>query len=330
MDPLNPLRPMEFGEILATGWRLTRRTIPTAGLLTLIISVGLALLMVPFLREFMLGISNIILDPAMHVAEPDPDVIMRHIMPMMGSMIVFGLVAFLAFFLALFTQTATTIASWDAMNDEETSLGDLIKRSLRRPYWYVLAQAVIMYAFVSLANIVVAIVGTILAAVTMGIGYILLQFVYQVALIYFVIATIFRIHQVVIGDRGPWQGMIASIALVKDNWWRTFGVMFVIVVILSIILIPVMLPIFIPMIGEFMQLAEMSQGQEPDPAAVATAFTNIANSISPFWIVLVAIVSSAMTLLTINTITAMYVDLRARRGDFLTDEDDDLQVTMVS
>jgi hypothetical protein len=166
----------------------------------------------------------------------------------------------------------------------------------------------------------------------MGIGLVVVQLAYQAALWYFIVATIMRLHVVVAEDRGPWHGLVGSYNLVKGNWWRTLAVLAVLGAVYGLLVLPIVLPTIIPFINFIIGFASEHRGGGPlAPDEVAVLLSHIGDIFSPLVMGLLGVLGAAFSLMSINSLTALYVDLRARRGDFGEDDDhDDLVLTFPS
>jgi hypothetical protein len=323
MEELAQFRPLQFGEILGTGWRLTRRTAPTAGVLVLITLIPLGIITGAIIHGVLRGVGDIINDPAMHVRNPDSQIVMRHLMPMFLSFLFIIPLGIVAAMLGMLGQTAITIASWEEINGRTIGFGEMLRRSFKRPYWYGLAQIAIMYGIQIGANFVMTIAALILGFVTFGIGAIVIYVAYLLGIIYFYLATAFRMHTIVAEECDPWKGLVSSYNLVKNNWWHTFAPMLLLMAVYYLLLIPILLPGILPFIRFIAAMSQYPRGTPPDPADVAALMTSLGNVFSPWTLGALAIVGAIVMLLIVNTLTALYVDLRARRGDFTQGDDEE-------
>jgi hypothetical protein len=313
---------MRFGEVLGTGWRLTMRTLSSAGVLVIVTCLAIAVASVPILRGMLQAVAGVVSDSEFYSENPDPQVLANHMEPHAGEFTSFFMLATLSSLILLFLWVAATHASWGAMSEERPRFGEMISATFRRSYWYALAQSIILVMISVMLSGAITLLGAALVTSAGDTGSIILELIFRVALIYLTVLLIFRVHQIVIADRGPWHGMIASIALVKNNWWRTFGVLLVVGLLFAILSIPFIVMMFVPATSAVETMGHAMNGDRPDPIVVKMIFTTLADTLSPLYIGALGLVAGISLLLFVNTVTALYVDLRARRGDFLDDEDE--------
>ena len=314
---MHALRHREFGEILGEAWELTKRTVPTAGLLLLLIYMPL-MLAVAFLTDSIIsGFSGIaaLQKIEMEGGTVDPDMAMGLMMPFFRMMFVIAPMSLLYQLLQPFGQTAATLVSWETLTGNDLSFGEMIRRTFNRSFWYVVAQGFVLGAVVALSSGALGFLALIAGIATFGIGALVVYMGYYVLIIYAMVAIAFRIHLIVVEGRGPWQGLIASIALVKNSWWRVFGVLFVIGVITAILVMPVLIPQIISLVSSLSTLPPPRQG-ENDPEFLMALSTLLGQALSPWTFVAFGLIIPAIHLFSINALTLLYTDLRARRGDF--------------
>lgn len=104
--------------------------------------------------------------------------------------------------------------------------------------------------------------------------------------------------------------------LVRGNWWRTFGILILMVLVVSFAISIVMTPLYIIILWDFFQsyfemLGALGNG-EPDPAFAKEMLTSFGFAFG----VINAISTIAEMIVTPLYTVVMYFDLRARNGEF--------------
>ncbi|MBS1911810.1 MAG: hypothetical protein JST22_07475 [Bacteroidetes bacterium] len=313
------LRPMDLGDQFATTFQLIRRS---AGvfLLAVVLMAACSILYQNASYHMMGRMAEIAASGGMS-DNADPELRQQ-----MGMQMLSTTAANLGFFLIyimvlVFSHVMAAIAGWEAVNAREISLGAVFTRAIGRPFWASLLQTIIM---VMLAVVVVAIVYITFIAVA-GVGASrspLPLLLIVLILLYPLVATAFRIQKVSIESRGPWKGLIASIALVKGNWGRTF-----LTLLIAAIGGGVLIFLTGMLTGGGMAFQFGSRGGGNDPQAIIDAYNKMKESYSIGSLVATNIVSAFAYTFCFFLLTPMYTDLRARRGELLeTPADDDLEM----
>lgn len=246
----------------------------------------------------------------------DPDTALNLILPIYGRMILAAPLNLLAQVLSPYLQTMTIYASWGEINGEHLTLGELARRPFKRALWMTIAHMIIIGAVTSLGSMVLIpfmIVGTA-AVVPVGIAA---SFAFMLALIFFLVASSLSVHFITIDSRGPWKGLIASITLVKNDWWRAFGLLALVWLVVALITAPAGIWMLSNAIDAINALEPIANSE--DPALAAQFFTHMSGMLSPWMFLIYGIASAVLLLLATNAQTVLFVDLRARRGDFLVE-----------
>jgi len=302
--------PAPLGSVLSRGWELSRRTLPTSGLLFLVIIVPMTVLTGLAAKSLFLGIMEIVRTQG--GGTMDEEAMINHMMvPLLGSYMAIIMLSLLYQFLLPYTSTASIIAGWSAVNDDrDLSLGDILRRALRRPFWYILAQGILVGVIIGVANFISSMLGLLLGLATAGIGAFVVQIAFIIALIYYVVATTFSKHEIVVNDRGPMKSLLASIELVKGNWGRIFGIMALATIATSICYLPVIIPILLDVIRAFGVISS-----NPDDTALIAGELLPAFSLafSPLVLLYAGLVTAAAMHLFTNILTVLYADLRGNR-----------------
>jgi hypothetical protein len=307
---------MDLGEIFATTWGLIRRTFSNAALLSIIIIFILGLLFNFGMRSYLTTMADFSASGGL-TPQDDPELAQQMATQVMGAVIPFMFVTLIYFFGLIFVQVMATIASWEAINDRSIGMGELFRRSFSRPFWISVLQTIMFGVILAAAFFLLIIILYIIAGGNQEMLQSMMWLI-LIPLIYPIIATIFRIHKVAIEDRGPWQGMIASIVLVKGSWWKTFGTL----VLLWVAMAAVSFLIGMATGGGDLSAfgGSMSAGSN-DPEAAAAALASARDAYTIPYMIANSFISSILFTFFFYILTPMYVDLRARRGEFLSDEE---------
>ncbi len=247
-------------------------------------------------------------------------------------MMLFYVMIFLFVTSLLIVQTASTLFAWEAADGRRMGMLEGLGVILRRPFWMVMAQTFMVGLIVMLAFVAFIILGAgaavgATAADTGGSSSTILSIlaiIFFGALLYFFMATLLRVHCVVIEERGPWRGLIASMALTKGNWWRVLGIVVIAYVALVLLTAPFLLLANDNMI-DILQM--MRGGTSDDPEVLAERLASLSSLFS--WKVMLPQIIQSIMLWPIlsNFLTAIYIDLRARRGDFEEMEENEPDTT---
>ncbi len=312
MNQLTTFRyiPVEFSGILQRAWQLTMWS-GRALLLALGILLPLTLAVDHFMKQYMNSLVHLITVYGLPEMGTMSKEMMQGAAEMTGISNLFLLTGVLYAFGLVYVQAMATILSWERASGyrpEETE-SYFWNRAIR----FNLVQSimiVVLMGMVSLASLLLIsfgwIVSPVIAAlIIVGIGCIVA---------YFAVGTIFRIHESVVDGRGPWRGLISSMALVKGNWWRAaaaaipcLALLFFLAAVLPTLIAP----------RETVDVAALGLATlKPEAREIATMFAETASTITPLYSILRGIGTPIALVLGINLLTAAYFDLRVRRGDF--------------
>jgi hypothetical protein len=320
---LPELRPLSFGEIYSSAWSLLPRTLPNAGLMALLI-------MVPFTwvnwlqqKSLMLDFVEIMprLNSSSNSAPPELIAMMGSILGMVGLNLLGGL-------LIVWLLNAMVTAAWGGYNGHTVGIGSMLREAGGKRYWYSVVQFFIVFAILFMAYIVFIVLFLLVSLVFAPLGIILFPLFFAAAL-YFMGLIVLSRHQIMLEGRGPWRGLIASMSLIKGNWWKTIALCILLIVPFMLLSSAVYFPMvqdiaaFVKSHPEFVKAMSPAVGTQPDQTVIASFYKMLANTI-PGWIFPILGAIQAISLVVLNNgLTALYVDLRTRRGDFneIMDED---------
>lgn len=325
MNEIEPLshKPSGFGAVLGNGFSLVGRTFSNSGVLTLLVAVPSTILLTYGISAYMTALGGF-----MGSATPEnmsPEQMNR----LVGPMMLFYAIMFIYFAVLLILQTVTALFAWEAADGRRIGILEGLGTIFRKPFWIVMVQTFMIGVIMMLAFFAFALLagGAAVGATAGDSGgaaatiLSILVILFALAILYFVVATIFRVHTVVIEDRGPWRGLIASMALVKGNWWKVLALLIFIYVAVAI----VSAPFYLLMADDMIDILNaMKGGSSNDPEVMAEFAATMQGLLSWKFIAAQVIQGAATWLLLSNFLTAMYIELRARRGDF--EEMDDSQL----
>lgn len=307
---METVTPMSLGRMLRYGLSLSIATALPAGLLSIAAIAPFMVLLTNMVRQLLLAVAETIDSSGVHDFAVESA---RFGDAFMAAHSELPQLFFLALFLLLvgitYAVTAATILDWNVVIRENQPFSSMLSRTFGRPFWVAMAQTVIILGIVFLLSSVYTFLS---AGLPNGEGF--MQLILRVALFLFSAITIFRIHEVVADDRGPWRGMISSIVLARAGMLRVFIVL-LLIAIMSIIMIQVvsMFSGFESDASTTVVLAAM-MSSKAGPIAQAMRFVATLLTVKN---ALLATVAVALTLVFgVGLLTALYTDLRARRGDF--------------
>lgn len=310
--------PMEFGEILSGAFKLTGRTFGSAGVVT-IVTLLLFSIVIAYTTQSYLSAVGAAFSAASGInPETDAQAFQNAMAPMIGPMITSVGVQFLYLLAIIFAQVLVTLAGWYAAHNEKIGIGGLFSLAFKRSYWMAAIQTVMLAIFFIVVLMGLAIVVALLARVTGDVATSLLMPVLYVVIIWFLVKTLTRLQLIAIEDRGPWQGLMASLTLSRGNWWRSFGV----VLVPTLVMGAATILVSVAMMGG-KGLFDMPMGVNAGPggntgnyAVLGAKMKDMANALTyPFFLVSGLIMSLYLMYMT-HVTTLLYIDLKGRRGDF--------------
>jgi len=301
---------MEFGEILGGGFKLMGLTFANAGIITIILIVAGTLVVGASTQSYFDAMIQAFTAASGLDPEKDAEAFQKAMMPMMGSMALNLGVQFLYLLMIVFTQVIATLAGWYAAHGQKIGLGDLFSLAFKRSFWMSAIQTLMIVIFLFVIYLAVAIVGSLVGVPIVFVA------LYGVFFVWFVTKLLTRIQLIAIEDRGPWQGMMASMTLAKGNWLRSFLVATVpTVVLLAITIIFSMLTMGGKGLFD-LQGASMSAGDRADFGQLAVQMRAMRDSLSYPFFALSGVLTGIFVLYFTHLTTLLYIDLKGRRGDF--------------
>jgi hypothetical protein len=314
-------QPLGFAGILAHGWRLTLRTALSGGILGLALLLPLGMAMDHFAKGFYQALAKEFATNPNILADPEA------IVQAVGTEVSGGFsLLFLFYLLALiYVQVAITNVSWEATGGYHPGIGDALRGSFGRRFRFGLLQSLMLFFIIQIGSLPLELfqefgrgVAPMVEAMAMALM--------MIAISYFSVITTFRVHEIVVDERGPWRGLISSIALVRGSFWRLAGLLLVIGGLTMVVVI--MIPGAVNPRGIWGSVATLTPllADSGNKAETATFVTDYASSYTLLSSLLQRAAIPVAMLIAINLLTAMYVDLRVRRGDFEEPEEQEAEV----
>lgn len=317
--------PMEFGEILGGAFTLTSRTFGSAGVVTLITLLLFSIVIAWSTQSYLSAAGSAFSAAGGFDPEKDAQAFQSAMAPMIFPMITSVGVQFLYLLVIIFTQILITLAGWYAAHNERIGIGGLFSLAFKRSYWIAAIQTIMMAIFFVVLLMGVAIMIAVLTQITGDVATMLLMPALYVAITWLLVKTLTRLQLIAIEDRGPWQGLMASLTLSRGHWWRSFGA----ILIPTLVLGAATLLVSIAMMGG-KGLFDMPMGMNAGAAGGADDFVilgarmkEMASALTyPFFLVS-GLIMSIYIVYSTHVTTLLYIDLKGRRGDFDAVEDVD-------
>ena len=314
--------PVGIGRVFSRGWDLAIRTLPNAGAILITVYLPMTVILGMLVRNMFFTIAQMISNPAAF-NEHDPEVFTHLFLPMIGSYFSIWLVSILFQFLIPYAGTAAIMANWDEATDRESTVGELLRRAIRRPFWYIIVQGILISIIVSVAYGILMAIGGVIGMITHGIGFAIIPLALMVGIVYFGVATSMARHEIVAADRGPWKSLISSMSLVKGNWGKVFTVLALTMIACWVLLVPITIPMVIRIVDAIPVVDSYPQN---DPRIAITMLGAISSFFSPWLMAAVGTLAAVSTHFYTSLLTSLYVELRTSHAEIETADEwrDDL------
>lgn len=310
-----PQRPMGLGTIYLSSLRLAARSIRGLAV-ALVVLVPLYALFGSVARSFLLEAAAIFERQGALAAEATPELLAAAFGQIAGAGSLLFLLVLVIVVATTVVQLAMTSDAWDRAVGIERGTGAWIASVAGRPLATTAVQLVIVLVLTSMFGIAIVIATAVFAGVAGEAGGDLIFVGSSLVLVFLVVATAFRLHEIVADARGPWRSLVSSAALVRRRWWKVFLAM---------------MPLFALSMVLSEIVARLVPGHAIDPSvvesdattigAMAIAYREIGQFFSPVRAASLGVVSALTQFALVILLTVLYVDLRARRGDFDYEEE---------
>jgi hypothetical protein len=243
----------------------------------------------------------------------------QFLLPFLGGMILF-VVAFVVLALAtLFAEIAISYTVGKEIVGESVTLSKALQETFYAKWLYGIGQGLLKFLIIGGGiGVVVFFVSTFAVVIDSRMVLVLLIAILMVAIIpvllFVIIKWYFSLTAVAVEDLGPVDSLRQSWFLVEGNWWRTFGILFLLSILTQFVVYIVSIPFTFGSMWSFYKVIFTAVGQtsgQPDPQAMQQAMKTLGPSVG-----IGVGVSSLLSLLITPVFTVvMYFDLRARKND---------------
>ncbi len=306
---------MTVQELIRFGFQLLGRTFLKGWLLNLIVFVPLILLFNLATRRLLPPFADLIVGAG---ANPEKAAALMELFLQQNREQIFGfnMAVALLFVGIVWVTTATTIMNWHHVIGENEGLGAVLRRSFGRPLLMTLVQTILLTVAFGIAWFIGFAVTNSLPGVLPAAGL-----AFLIAIFSFLGAAVsFRIHEIVADDRGPWRGLVSAVELARVNILRVVSFVVGLGLLLAVVSSGLTLGIAWLRGGEGSSAAAADTST---PAGSAAVFRQMAAELTPMSAVAQGVFYSLITVFFISMLTALYTDMRARRGDFAPEMGDD-------
>jgi len=251
--------------------------------------------------------------------EPGTPLAPEQFVMMFGSMAWFfiGLVIFILATLA--TTLGVTIVACAETTGQPMTWQEAFKRvfsiRLARMFGaYILQGLVFMGLF--LPPYILLIIAIVTKSPMLGLFAGFLLFACILIVIFFFIRWAFAVPAIAWEDHRVVGGLRRSWALVKDNWWRVFGILVLMGIMLSFAVSLIMTPVYViamwKFIAAYFETISSAGSHELDPTTLLEGFRSFG-----FGFGIVSGLGSVLQMLIAPLyVVILYFDLRARKGEF--------------
>lgn len=217
------------------------------------------------------------------------------------------------------TTVAVTIIGCAEMSGESLSWQEALSRTFHIRVVKVFGQYILEGALLSAIIAIpymLLIIGIAVDSVVLGFIGGLLFLVAMLAAVYLGISFAFAVPAIGWEDADVIESFKRSWSLVRENWWRTFGILLLMGIMVSFAASILMTPLYLIFLWDFFKAyfdaISTIAGGENDPTVFITVIKSLGFGIG----VLSAISSIIQLIITPLYTVVLYFDLRARRGEF--------------
>lgn len=311
------IAPMSVGDMFDRLLKLIGKTFTRNLIILLILLVPGSLLMAYGIQSFF-AIMPEIIKTAESSQSPENVSLLLSMLSRIGLMFLGELIFLIGGLLAYVGVLSTGCAE---MENQAFSWEDALRRAFSVRSLRLVGATIVMglaVVGVFLVPIVVILLGTALEEnILNGVGALLLLVAFGVTF-YLIFRWYVVSPAIVWEDAGVLQALSRSASLVKGHWWRTFGVVLLMMLVTQLAISLITTPIsFVAMWGFISQYFQLigdmaAQNASPDPEQILKLFGSLGWGMG-----MMIVVSSILSMLITPLITVVvYYDLRARNGEF--------------
>jgi len=313
-------KPMLLGDIFSVTFNLIKETIGRNTIIAAIFFIPAGLLMAYGFESFFSGVIQFVESTNEGGSDGADPMTILTLFTSMGTYFFSIFVFYIGYLGALI---GITKISYNAMEEERVSLEEALKKIFSITYLRALGQLVLlslvlgMIVFAAMALLTIAI---FIEGIFVKIIGALILIASILLTIYLTIRWYFAYLAIVGEDTGVFASFTKSSFLVKNYWWRTFGIILLISIVvqfaLSIITTPITFFFMWDFISEYFNLLAGGGLDNNDPTIIFEMLESFGFSFG-----IIMIISSILqtVILPLFNVT-LYFDLKIRKNDF----DDDI------
>jgi hypothetical protein len=220
---------------------------------------------------------------------------------------------------SVIATVAVTIVACAEMSNEPLSWQEALSRTFHVRVVKVFGQYILegaLFTLIVIIPYVLLIIGIAVDSVALGFVGGFLIFAGILFAVYLGISFAFTVPAISWEDADVIESFKRSWALVRGNWWRTFGILILMGMMVSFAASIIMTPFYLIFLWDFFQayfeaISSMTSGTA-DPAIFVSMIKSLGFGIG----ILSGISSIIQLVVTPLYSVVMYFDLRARRGEF--------------
>lgn len=307
--------PMNLGDIFDRLFKLIGKTAFRNLMIAIIILIPASIIMVYGVNDFFSVIVQNIRNEKLN-----NDVHFSYIFTVLKSLTIF-FVAYTIFMLAYLTATVgITIISCAEMTGQQLSWNEALSRTFSIRLLWIFVQTILEYLVLGCLFIIPFIfigIGVGTASIFITLLGVMLCLVTAILAIHLWVRWAFALPAIAWENSGVIQSFGRSSFLVKDFWWRTFGIILLINIIaqfaISIVTTPIQFVAFWGFFSKYFTMISSISERAMDSLQILELFESFGTGLG-----IIIFVSYVLILLVIPLITVvMYFDLRARKNEFV-------------
>lgn len=306
-----PQRPMGLWSIYRSSLWLCAHTAARGLTAAIVILLPLFYLFGSSAQSFFVSAARVIDQQIAINATASPEVFASVMTRVAGHSLPVVILMFAILVATVVIQVMTAVDSWDRALAVDRTFGAWLARAARRPLATSLMQIAIILVLSAGGFVFAVALSAIVDSAQTGQVLSMMLIAVLVAIVYVAIVTLFRMHEIIADDRGPWRSLWSSASLVRGHWWKVARTLIIPLAVLLVIseIIARVLP------GGTTRMATIDPDMS-DLKTLAAAYHELATVFTPSRAVILGALWAFAQFYVTNLLTAMYVDLRARRGDF--------------
>jgi hypothetical protein len=304
---------MTLGDIFERTFALIGKTVARnlmAGIIFLVIPIALMSIAAD---NFYSSIADVGFPPGGSVGQA------QSFLPFLGSIVLFMLAVIVLALSVLLAEITISYMVGKEITGETVSLKKAVQETFNVKWLYGIGQGLLKYLIIGGSALVLGFfLSTLGVVIDNKIILVLLIAIFVIAAVpvalFIILKWYFSLTAVAVEDLGPVDALRQSWFLVKDYWWRTFGILILLSILSQFVIYVVSVPLTFGTMWNFYKMIFTQLGNaggEPDPQVMGEAL----RSIGPGVAIGTGITSILSLLITPVFTVVMYFDLRARKND---------------